>query len=354
MNEIWVLGATGRAGRAIAAELADAGVPLTLVGRDAGRLGALAEEMSTGVREIQAPSRGAAIAQIEAERPSVVVNTVGPFADTGVHVARACIAAGTHYIDLANELGAVRDVLALGGPAAAGDCSLVTGAGFGVLATESVVLALRGDRPPAARVRVDAVPVVDGSGPAVLASVIDSIGAGGWRYENGRLTPVTLGGDVERLELPDGTTVATVGVPTGELEAAHRAAGAPNVIAASSEVPSATAARAIMPVAHRLLAPAPARSALKRLVAGLGVGLPVSHGGVSWGHAVLEWDDGTRREGWLRVGEGYAFTARVAGQVARRLGAGEGRPGAFTPGVLFGVGFAEAAGGQLILDAANR
>jgi hypothetical protein len=68
----------------------------------------------------------------------------------------------------------------------------------------------------------------------------------------------------------------------------------------------------------------------------------------SWGHARLEWADGTTREGWLRVGEAQAFTGAVPAEVARRLLAGEGRPGAYTPADLFGPSLAEACGGEYL------
>ena len=69
----------------------------------------------------------------------------------------------------------------------------------------------------------------------------------------------------------------------------------------------------------------------------------------SWGHARLEWPDGAVREGWLRVGEAQVFTGAVPAEVARRLLAGEGKPGAFTPAALFGPDLAESCGGEYLL-----
>ena len=54
-------------------------------------------------------------------------------------VVRAC-PPGTHYVDVANEPAAVSGVLDLHEQAVAANRTLVAGAGFGVLATESVVL----------------------------------------------------------------------------------------------------------------------------------------------------------------------------------------------------------------------
>jgi hypothetical protein len=57
---------------------------------------------------------------------------------------------------------------------------------------------------------------------------------------------------------------------------------------------------------------------------------------------------------WLRAGEGMAFTAMVAAEVASRLGRNEGRPGAYTPGSLFGPELVAHAGGQFSLDRGKR
>jgi hypothetical protein len=69
----------------------------------------------------------------------------------------------------------------------------------------------------------------------------------------------------------------------------------------------------------------------------------------SWAHARVEWASGKASEGWLRVGDGSEFTPDVAAEVAHRLLKGEGRPGAHTPGALFGPGLAEAVGGTFTI-----
>jgi hypothetical protein len=64
----------------------------------------------------------------------------------------------------------------------------------------------------------------------------------------------------------------------------------------------------------------------------------------------VEWADGSTQEGWLRVGDAQVFTGAVPAEVTRRLLAGEGRPGAFTPAALFGPSLALACGGEYVID----
>jgi short subunit dehydrogenase-like uncharacterized protein len=346
MGAIWIFGATGLSGRAIADELIAAGADVVLVGRDRERLANIAAGGAVGRRVVSGPAELAGL--ISAEKPSVVINAVGPYGATAMPVARACLAAGTHYVDQANELEPVTQLLDLDADARNHGVTLLTGAGFGVLATEALTIELRADRPPAARAVVAALPAVQGLGSSVLASAVDVIGYGGRRYRDGRLERRRLGADHERISLPDGSSRTALGVPTGELEAARRASGARDVLACSSEVPSGPVVRAVLPAVSAVLAARPIRAGVQRMIGRLRLTPPASAGDVSWAYARLEWADGTCREAWLRTGEGYAFTARVAALAAARLSDASSPAGAFTPGALFGTDLARLAGAQIV------
>jgi short subunit dehydrogenase-like uncharacterized protein len=356
MTDVWILGGTGRSGRAIADELRRRGIRPVLVGRDAGRLAAVAQ----GDRTVVAASDQAMAAEIRRQQPDVVVNTVGPFTRTASPTIRACVDAGSHYLDLANDLAAVAATLALGDAVAASGRTAVTGAGFGVTATESVVVKLCDGRPAPEQVRVDMVPSLateaGAIGEALAATILEGLpgvaGGGrfqGRRYRNGRLAPAPIGGDVQRLTLPDGSVVTTAGMPLGELMAAQRASGAPDVLSASSEAPSSPVVRAIFPVAAVLLGIGPVRDFAIRRLAAVKMGAKPKPREHSWGHAVVRWADGTTREGWLRVGEAQEWTGAVPAEIVRRLLAGEGKPGAFTPAALFGPSLAESCGGEYVV-----
>ncbi|BBZ52365.1 hypothetical protein MHEI_40820 [Mycobacterium heidelbergense] len=64
---------------------------------------------------------------IAAGKPSVVVNTICPFGETSAPPARAVAAAGSHYVDLTNELPPVRAVLNLDAEAPRAHVTLDTG-----------------------------------------------------------------------------------------------------------------------------------------------------------------------------------------------------------------------------------
>ncbi|MFJ1455073.1 hypothetical protein [Nocardia sp. N2S4-5] len=156
-GEIWILGATGRVGRAVAAQIVAAGVVPVLAGRDAGRLRTAAADLGldTDSKIVVASGVEAMAAEITRQRPAVVVNTIGDYAETAVLLARACMPGG-HYLDQANDPAAFDRLFALHDEAAAVGSTLVVGAGFGVVGTEAIVARLCENRPVPSRVRVDA------------------------------------------------------------------------------------------------------------------------------------------------------------------------------------------------------
>ncbi len=344
---IWVLGATGRSGRGIARRLHGTGHPVVLAGRDAARLSVIAAELDGA--KVVCGSFDSLLIQMRAAAPTVVVNTIGPFVRTSVPVIAAC-PPGTHYVDLGNELAGVRDVLDGHQRAVAEGSTIVTGAGFGVFATESAVLRVCQGRPVPARVRVDAIPSLameEGViGSALAGSMLDGAPEGGRRVEHGRLVRFPVGGARQQLTTPTGDAVTTSALPTGELLAAWRVSKADSVIAATSAIPSGPAVRAVFPILSVLLRwPALHRFATARL-AGMPIRARERSAQFSWGHARAEWNDGTSADAWLRLGDAQHFTEMVTAEVTRRLLEQQAPAGAYTPAALFGPSLATDLGAE--------
>ncbi|MEV5508791.1 hypothetical protein [Streptomyces orinoci] len=358
-GDIWILGATGRVGRAVAAQLVAAGAVPVLVGRDAGRLRKAAADLGlhADAKIVVASGADAMAAEITRQRPAVVVNTIGDYANSAVLLARACMPGG-HYLDQANDPTAFHRLFALHDEAIAAGSTLVTGAGFGVAGTEAIVARLCANRPVPSQVRVDAfasVAVEEGVlGAALATSIVDGFAMGGRRYEGGQLVRTRLGGEVHHWTLPDGERMSSVAVPSGELIAAHRVSGALTVSATSGLIPESPAVRAVLPLLSAILRIRAVRTfAIGRMsrIKAKTAPRPRPH---TWGHAVITWPDGTVREGWLRTGDAMDFTSAVAAQTALQLTAGKGRPGAHTPAAALGPDLAIAAGADFVDDALPR
>jgi hypothetical protein len=230
----------------------------------------------------------------------------------------------------------------------------VAASGFGVLATESALLTAIGDRGAPVAVRVDGVASVSSEagivGEALAHSIVDGFGAPGSEVRGGVRVRARVGGSAETITTPDGDRVTTGSFPSGDLLAAWRVSDAERVVSASAFVPTGTAA-AIAVGAIQLLARIPG---VTRFIAGRVAARPTrpaprprEH---SWARGRAVWADGTSRTAWFRAGDGMDFTVAAVAEVARRLARGEGRPGAWTAGALFGPDVAEAAGASFVLE----
>ena len=68
----------------------------------------------------------------------------------------------------------------------------------------------------------------------------------------------------------------------------------------------------------------------------------------SWGHAVIDWADGARRESWLRADDAMDYTADVLAAVVGAFRDGTAPRGAYTPAAALGPRLATDAGAAFL------
>jgi saccharopine dehydrogenase (NAD+, L-lysine-forming) len=314
-DDVLLLGAAGNSGQLIAAELAARGLSVRLAGRRRGPLEDLAGALTaggatTGVRTVEVGDPASLADAIDGV--GVVLSTIGPFARRAGPVIDACLATGVSYVDIANEWAAVRGLLDRDEQARAHAVTLVTGAGFGPAATETLVLRLvdrMGTVP--GLVRVAAAAEVTRQSDGVRQTIQESLSQG--------VAVTYRDGQVVREDLGRGATVLAFGGarremlpgPVGDLETARLASGAANVVAYIAN-------------------PAAPRS---------------GSGSYTWAEAIGPGGQALTAE--LRAGEGVRVTAAIAAETARRVRAGA-KPGAWTPGQLFGAALVTDATGARV------
>ncbi|WP_433281365.1 saccharopine dehydrogenase family protein [Micromonospora sp. CA-244673] len=106
-----VFGAYGHTGRFVVAELRERGFVPLLLGRDAGRLQALAAS-HPGLEHRVASAGDPASLDRALRGAAAVVNCAGPFASTAAPVIEAALRAGIPYMDVAAEIEANVDTFA--------------------------------------------------------------------------------------------------------------------------------------------------------------------------------------------------------------------------------------------------
>lgn len=131
---VLVLGGYGFFGRRLVARLAlQEHLDIVVAGRSMEKGSALARELAPdALSRVRCAMLDAASAQLAQELAAlavdVVVHTAGPFQGQDYAVARACIAARAHYIDLADGRAFVEGIAALDAQARAAGVAVISGA----------------------------------------------------------------------------------------------------------------------------------------------------------------------------------------------------------------------------------
>jgi hypothetical protein len=135
VSRILIVGGYGAFGARVAERLArEGGTEIVIAGRDALKAAEYAQRLAAvsstaalvthaGLDAVTASSD-----QIAALKPSVTINASGPFQGQGYGLARACIAAGSHYVDLADARAFVTGITRLDDAARAANVCVISGA----------------------------------------------------------------------------------------------------------------------------------------------------------------------------------------------------------------------------------
>lgn len=128
-DKVLILGGYGNFGKRIAASLAAKGIPVIIAGRSREKAEGLAAALSS------LPAESAAFdAEVDLKsaldrlKPKVVINSCGPFQSKDYRIAKACIARGIHYLDLADARDFVTGITTLDAAARRADVAVISGA----------------------------------------------------------------------------------------------------------------------------------------------------------------------------------------------------------------------------------
>ena len=193
--------------------------------------------------------------------------------------------------------------------------TIIPGAGFGVVATNCLARYVSDAVGGAQHLEVAARAATARQGPGIAASVRENLPYGGWTRRAGHLQPQALGSGTITITLPGGPC-RVMPFPTGDLEAAFQATGAPDITA---------------------YCPVPDDPAVDPRASDTGAAEHPAYRSFGWARAAGP--DGATAEAWLQTGESYAFTAAASIRAVEETLA-RSVPGAFSPAAAFGADFA--------------
>jgi short subunit dehydrogenase-like uncharacterized protein len=334
----WMLyGASGLTGRMIAEEALRRGHHPILAGRSAERIRPLAESLHLPWRAADLTSPTAL--QEALQGVDAVLLAASPFQQTAPALVQACLATGTSYADIANEISHFRLLQQQDRAARQRGVGLVPGVGFGVVATNCLARSVAEQLPDATELLCANHIASTTSGAGAAATGLEIIRGGGFVIRQGRYQRYRLGRGARRVRFADAIRVATP-FPLGDLAAAEMATAIPNITMYSTAVPTGLAGLAL-PVIRRLLAIPAVRQRMSRrsFEQPTDANKPTSPHSQAWAKGRNAAGQEVTR--WLATGDGYAFTAASSVLAMERIMDGS-LVGVLPPALAFGADFALA------------
>lgn len=331
----WLIyGANGYTGRLVVSRAMERGLTPILAGRNPAAIESAAANHGLPARvcDLADPAGlRAALAGV-----AVVAHCAGPFSATSRPLIDACLATGTHYLDITGEIDVFEAAHARDAEARSAGIVICPGVGFDVIPTDCLAATLHEALPTAVQI---ALGFDTGSGlsAGTAKTSVESLKIGGQIRRHGRLVRVPLGSKRRVIDFGRGRKHA-VAIPWGDLATAGFSTGIPD-IEVYVPMPRAVALALRLAEPFRpLLGTAAAQRWLKDLIERrvTGPSAPARAAAPTWVWGEAHDPDGHTAVARVRTANAYDVTAAGVVLAVEHLLSREGRGGFFTPSQLLG------------------
>ncbi len=337
MNEWLLYGANGYTGALIAHEARARGMTPILAGRNRDAVVSLAQELHLPYRVFALDD--ANTLRNALHEVGLVLHCAGPFSRTARAMAQACIANGTHYLDITGELAVFEQLARMDKTARAANVMLLPGIGFDVVPTDCLAAHLKMRLPGATHLTL-AWRGIGRASRGTTRTALEGAGQGGAIRRDGKIIPVPAAHKTRQVDFGRGP-VTVVSIPWGDVSTAFYSTGIPNIEVYTAFPASMRRAMIASRYAKFLLNAKPVQRALaaqiKRLPPGPTAEERARGLSLVWGE-VRDAQNNTRVSR-LKTPEGYELTMLTALAAVEKILRGESKPGFQTPSLAFGADF---------------
>lgn len=331
-----IYGANGYTGRLAAQHALERGLRPVLAGRSTDDVRAFADEVGLEWRSFALDN--AAAVREGLDGITAVLHAAGPFSATSKPMAAACIAMGTHYIDITGEIPVFEALARRDAEARDAGIVLLPGAGFDVVPSDCLAAHVKQRLPSATRLQLG-IQAGRSVSRGTARTMIEGAARGTAVRRDGHIVEL---GEMPRTSIDFGHGPrAAVGVGWGDVATAWHSTGIRDISVYFRATRAMRAAARAPRFMRRLLGTPAAQHMLKRMVDRMPPGPDAEQR--ARGRALIvadAWDDtGGHVMSRLETMEPYALTARTAVEIARRVAAGDVAAGFHTPASAFGADF---------------
>ncbi|MCX7743693.1 MAG: saccharopine dehydrogenase NADP-binding domain-containing protein [Flavobacteriales bacterium] len=335
-RKILIYGAYGFTGKLVVKEALMQGLDAVAAGRNQEALKDVASEYKVDFRVFSLEDVSKIINNLHDIH--TVIHCAGPFHLTYKPMIDACLATGTHYLDITGEWKVFEAIQKLQPLFLQNGIMVMPGAGFDVVPSDCLANKMKELMPNAQQLMLAFSSVGGSWSGGTLKTMIDGLGDGGKIRIEGKLTTVPYAYKIKRINYGPFETISTT-IPWGDISTAWFSTGIPNIEvylgATESMIKQMKRLNWIAPV----LKAGWVRSIMKKQVEKNRHRFEKKTLNIeakSYFYCKVEDKSGAFVEGRLETINGYLLTAKTAALIAKKCVSENFKPGYQTPASAYG------------------
>ncbi|MEJ7739160.1 MAG: saccharopine dehydrogenase NADP-binding domain-containing protein [Chitinophagaceae bacterium] len=334
-NEFILYGANGYTAQLIARLAKSSRMEPVLAGRRASVIEPLAKSLKLPYRIVSLHEKQKLHDLLSGS--AIVLNAAGPFAFTARPMIEACLATGTHYLDITGEMPVFEMAKQYDAEAKKAGILIMPGVGFDVVPTDCLALFLKGHLPDASQLKL-AFTTLNGSiSHGTAMTMIQHLGEGGATRVNGNIIKVPVGHKSMQVNFGS-LNMLVMSIPWGDISTAYHTTNIPDIEVYTGISPHIYRILKFQRLFNWILRTGAVRSAIRNRIdcRPSGPSTTARQNGKSFIWGQVKNRDGKNVEARLTGPEGYTITAHTSVLILKKGLAGDYKPGYFTPAGLFG------------------
>lgn len=348
----WMIyGATGFTGKLTAEEAVKRGHTPILSGRSETKLRPLAEQLGLEYRAFSLDSVDNVISALKSAEIELVLHIAGPFIHTSDVMIQACLAVGTHYLDITGEIAVYQNAYSYHQKALDKQIVIMPGVGFDVVPSDCLLKYVADQVQDATHLQL-AISAADAvfSRGSLKTGIEQGVSLGNVVRRDGDLVKVPFASETQIVQFMSGEATVIQNV-WGDVESAYRTTGIPNIttyfVYSPTDEKQLRIINMIMPLLKINFIKQWFLRQIDKYPDGPSTELQETLRVDFYAKAYNA--NGDSAEAWLEICEGYRFTALSAIQSVERILDGK-YSGAVTPASAFGADFVLDIDGTKRLD----
>jgi short subunit dehydrogenase-like uncharacterized protein len=339
-NSFLLYGANGYTGELIARYAASYNLRPILAGRREAALKPLAEKLHLPYKVIDLDDTASLTAALSEVK--LVVHAAGPFQFTAKQMVDACLATGTHYIDINGDIAVFEMLKRYDAAAQKAGIMVMPGVGFDVVPTDCIALLLKKMLPDAVSLKLAFAALGGGLSHGTATTMANKLGEGGAARKEGKIVKVPLGQKGMEVDFFAGNgsrkKLFVMSIPWGDVSTAHFTTGIPDIETYTGIAKKTYRLLKLQPLFNWLLRTSFMRNYIKKKInnkpAGPSDAAREKAIGFVWGQASNA--AGKTVTAGLSGPEGYTLTLHSTLLIAQKILAGNFKPGYQTPAAVYG------------------